>query len=95
MTNDTELPDNILTSPSTSAYLLSLGMNPNQVNIARSTASGRIYFATAPKNFWRASLLGRLSTGEWADVTGPLATTAVGAILGLEKVIVSQGWEVR
>lgn len=59
MTNDTELPDNILTSPS------------------------------------RASLLGRLSTGEWADVTGPLATTAVGAILGLEKVIVSQGWEVR
>lgn len=45
MTNDTELPDNILTSPSTSAY--------------------------------------------------PLSTTAASAILGLEKVIVSQGWEVR
>lgn len=187
MTNDTELPDNILTSPSTSAYLLSLGMNPNQVNIARSTAMGylkrgsasaevgawpigfdwgkyveafrldkfakenpdakkgipaadfsivdkafdglidaldkltetltaleperpfvlredimvateehgTVSFAKELMTAWRARLLGRLSTGELADVAGPLATTAVGAILGLEKVIVSQGWEVR
>lgn len=89
MTNDTELPDNILTSPSTSAYLLR-----EDITVA-TDESGRIYFATAPKNFWRASLLGRLSTGEWADVAGPLSTTAASAILGLEKVIVSQGWEVR